>query len=60
MTPGQCTRETRTYTSTDAQSPEALYVSDVTLLPASVQLPTSSTLQLGLQRAHFPAIHAVL
>ena len=36
--------------------------SDFILLPASVQLPTSLTLQLGLQRGpagvpHFPVIH---
>ena len=65
MAPGQwCTRGTRTYTSADAQSPEALYVSDITLLSVSVQLPTSLTLHLGLQRGpteapHFPAIHVV-
>ena len=64
MAPGQCTWDTRTYTSTDVQSPDALYFSGVILLPASVQLPTSLTLQLGLQRGpaespHFPTIHVV-
>ena len=53
-----------THTSTDAQSPEALYVSDIILLPASVQLPDGLSFQLGLQRGpagppHFPEIYAV-
>ena len=64
MAPGQSTRDTRAYTSTDSLSPEALYVSDVILLPASVQLSTSLTLHLGLQRdpagaPRFLAIHVV-
>ena len=37
MAPGQCTRDTRTYTSTDAQSPEALYI----LTWSFFQLPCS-------------------
>ena len=64
MAAGQCTRDTLTYTFTDAQLSEPLYISDVTLLQASMQLSTSLTLWLGLQRGpvggpHFPEIHVV-
>ena len=50
MTPGQSTWNTLMYNSTDAPSPETLYISDIIILRASVQLYTSFALQLGLQR----------